>query len=92
MTLHMTSWVYGGLTAGVRCWSTSRVAIDLGHIGAYVTSLLCIQIHLGYKIYFITKESWQNLLSQSSDQSINHRITKKKTLRNQREAKLPDDQ
>ena len=47
MTLHVTSWVYGGLTASVRCWSNSRVAGDLGHIGAHVTSLLCVQIHLG---------------------------------------------
>ena len=47
MTLHVTSWVSGGLTASARCRPNSRVAGDLGHIGAHVTSFLCKPINLG---------------------------------------------
>ena len=86
MTVHVSSWVSEGLTASARCWPNSRVAGDLGHIGAHVTLLLCIPIHMGLlNILSLYSCRRTHSIKQSINQSINHRITHKTALGNQRE-------
>ena len=94
MTLHVTSWVSGGITASARAdqtvglpviWDTS--VLMWRHFNVY-------RFTWAYKIvyHYTVAAGLTHSIKQSINQSINHRITQKTALGNQTEAKLPHGQ